>query len=335
MSGDKGLLGGGGAGAILKAAEGDEVVYPTHMQIPHSLWLTGYTASEIAALTGDDLDELKAKIPAVVDDIALARSTAGNPSPLSGLTSPEVVQYLDDLDERREVFLEALGEYDQEEVTDIYSRAQEIASEFATTNDIDVESFMESFERRTKNAFLRNVSRAAAGMWDTRAVLNTQFGMMMANMESDRQIEVNDMEARLRLLQAQERANQTVQVARDFMNNHEFRINAYNAAIGNEMDVAKFKIITEQDKAEWDVEMATRDRLWNLELYAYGGNVLAGITGAATMPRAMTGREKILGAFTSSSAFGINVGVTTRSPQAGMAAGLISFAAQLWAYGGK
>ena len=333
---DEGVFGGAGQAIFQNIATdgNDELRQTFQTEYTHAPMMTGFTWEQLKTLDAADRDALLAKIPLVFDDLQDARSTSVEQAPSAGLESPDVYPMVDTIKDRRNVFLDELAGYDQDKVEAIYAKAKTIAEDFVSVTDLDIDGYMTAFEQRSKAHFQRSVSRATTGMWDVRGVMNTQFSMMLANMEQDRQIELDDMEARLRMLQAQDRSQQTVQVARDFMSNEEFRINALNAMIGAEMDISKFEIISEQDKLEWDLDMETRARLWNLELYSYAGNLLASGGGAVSMPRAQTAREKVLGAFTTSVSFGMNLGVNTRNPAVGVAGGLGMFAAQLWAANG-
>lgn len=334
---DDGVFGGGGQGifANITAAEDSKLRMPYQTEFAHAAMITGYSWDQLdAGIDTSDRDALLNKIPLVFDDLQNARSTGVEQAPSAGLTSPDVSFLMDTIRDRRNQFMDELEGYDQAEIDAIFAKARKMVDDYGAITDTEIDNMITAFEQRSKPGFQRSVSRATAGMWDVRGVMNTQYSMMLANMESDRQVELNDMEARLRLLQAQDRSQQTLSTAQTYMGAKEFRLNAMNAMIGAEMDLAKFEIIAEQDKLEWDLDMETRARLWNLELYSYVGNVIASAGGAVAMPRAQTPREKVLGAFTTSAAFGMNVGTTMRSPQAGIAGGVGMLAAQLWALNG-
>lgn len=83
----------------------------------------------------------------------------------------------------------------------------------ATLFDSDrIDAVVDAFEDRSQGAFQRGVARVAAGMFDLRAVMSSQFGMALALMERDRAQEVNDFDAKLRMQIEQQRADHAIQI---------------------------------------------------------------------------------------------------------------------------
>ena len=75
-----------------------------------------------------------------------------------------------------------------------------------------VDTVAAAFETRGKSAFNRSLGRTAAGLFDIRSVMSSQFEMTMAAMELERAQEVNDFDARARLQNEQQRADVTIQL---------------------------------------------------------------------------------------------------------------------------
>ena len=100
------------------------------------------------------------------------------------------------------------------------------------------------------------------------------------------------------------------------------------------MDAAKFIITANDDANRINLSYETQDALWNLNLFSFGGNVLASISGAAVLPKMQTNGERLLANLTTSLSTGMQLTGMTGNPIIGAAAGVGTFALQQW-LGGK
>jgi hypothetical protein len=195
--------------------------------------------------------------------------------------------------------------------------------------DSEIDAAVASFEARSLAAFQRQVGRATAGMFDIRAVMSTQFDMMIANMEQDRAIQVDDMDSRLRLLTAQERYQAKIQLVDQILRLLSAQVQGTSGLVSHQFDLSKLSIVAKQDEVLSQVGFDEKDVLWDLNLLAYGQNVLSAISGAATVARPLNEKERLIAAVTNAGAFGLQLGTTMGNPAAGFAGGIGLLALQL------
>ena len=83
-----------------------------------------------------------------------------------------------------------------------------------------------AFRGRSEHEHLRNTTRVAAGMFDMRATMTTQFGVAMAQMESGRASDVSSFEAEIRLRAEEVAQRATIDAASQIMQSLRERLNA-------------------------------------------------------------------------------------------------------------
>lgn len=314
--------GGGSAGPLQRLLDADtgeeEIAYPLFMQNTIAEWLFGVP-----------YDSLPAAYSAV-DHINVAdqMETAAGRNPFNAATPYNPDADLSDAKDRLDSLIDYVDSLDtaQDLETDA-TTAQGIAenSIYPTTR---IDALVESFEDRQALRFARAASRIAAGMQDIQATMTTQFGMALTQLELDRAMEVNAFDAQAQL-QRERDIQDFTRVVLDVLNSGRMqRVQVLGTTMQAQIDLARLNIIAGQDYIEKQLEYKTRHTLWNLELFQYGTNVLASVTGAAMIPRAQTKGERLISAFTGSAAFGIQVGSALKNPGAGLLAGGALFAAE-------
>lgn len=195
--------------------------------------------------------------------------------------------------------------------------------------DSEIDAAVDSFEARSLTAFQRSVGRATAGMFDIRAVMGTQYDMMVANMEQDRAVQVDDMDSRLRLLTAQERYQAKLQLVDQILRLLSTQVQGTSGLVSHQFDISKLTIVAKQDEVLSQVGFDEKDVLWDLNLLAYGQNALSSISGAATIARPPNEKERLIAAVTNAGAFGLQLGTTMGNPGVGFAGGIGLLALQL------
>lgn len=263
----------------------------------------------------------------VADDMVAARSAYGG-SPYALVEAYDPSADIDAIQAKYDDWDDLLDELNHiEDIEDIVDAA--VAKSTALVPSSEIDDVVNAFEARSKSAYLRNVSRVATGMFDIGAVMSSQFGMALSQMEVDRQEQVNDVDARLRLMAERERYQSTNAIMSDMVKILLFKIENKRAGVGGQMDISRFNVIASQDQLDKDLTLEVKDAQWDLDLWNYPQGVMSSIAGAATVPRPQTQGERLAAAFGTSTSFGLQAGTVLGSPRAGLVAGVGSLAVQL------
>jgi hypothetical protein len=146
-----------------------------------------------------------------------------------------------DLDRRLRNLESAVAEVSPS--ADVQSYIDDLVAKIDATlfSNTVVTNAVTAFENRGKDAFLRQVSQAASGMFDIRAVMSTQFGLTMAAMEHNRAMEVNNFEQMIRLRHHELRANLVPQLTNLITTLVEIKTRSDQSGTGLELDAARMK----------------------------------------------------------------------------------------------
>lgn len=176
--------------------------------------------------------------------------------------------------------------------------AEAAALAFVTANllsDSKIDAAVDAFETRGNAAFQRQVTRVTGGMFDARAVMTSQFGQMLANMEHERAIEVNDFDRNLRIEFERQRTTSTLQLVEIFSKMQVQDTDQVYRATALTGDLMKNQIVAKQDQINWDLDAEVKDTLWAPELFKYANGVMSSIAGAGTYPPGPSKAERQLG----------------------------------------
>ena len=298
--------------------------YPGYVQSLHTALLSGeqWTA-EIDAITftdpnhwGNVLDSMLA-VTSGVGGSPYALVTAYDPTDDIGLVQTRYDDWATELDAIDPSTL----------MTDWVADAVTLADSAVTTTEIN--AAVNAFEARSQAAYLRNVSRFASGMFDIGAVMSSQFGMGLAQMELDRQDQLNDMDARMRLLAERERYESTRSYTGELARLYLTKLQEQRAGIGGQLDISRIAATMYQDQILTDLDYEVKDATWDLELFAYPISNLNALSGAMQTYKAQTKGERLAANIMTSASFGLQTGTALGSPGAGVAAGVGLLATQL------
>ena len=176
---------------------------------------------------------------------------------------------------------------------------------------------------------MRNVSRFASGMFDIGAVMTSQFGMGLAQMELDRQDQLNDMDGRLRLLAERERSETTRGFTGELARLYMAKIQEQRAGVGGQLDISRIAATMYQDQILTDLDYEVKDATWDLELFQYPISNMNALSGAMQTYKAQTKGERLAANVMASASFGLQVGTAMGSPGAGVIGGVGLLATQL------
>ena len=302
-----GASGGGSAG---------DVNYPEHMREQHHEWLNDQSADpDYTMHVADEMDRASTVGGTISEASPFNAETAYDPSTdLAAIQTQHdalqvIVDALDPNADVQQAVVQATSQYDN-----------------SVNPNSKIVTAVGNFEARAITGYKRSVSRATAGMFDIMAVMNSQTPMMLANMEAELQGQIDTFEGGLRMQADFQRSQGIVALTVSMMSAQAVQLQAEVSVFGGQQDVSRLKILASQDQKTQDMEWEVRDALWDLDLFAYGNNVLASISGAAVVPRAQTPGERFFSNFNSSVSAGFNAG-TIGGPAVGAAVTVMSFLA--------
>ncbi len=277
---------GGGATA-------GEVAFPAYMETAHSDWLDGTGADTMTNSMVDLMDTAQAGAS------PFAAWATADPAIVMGaaaqvLTPFQVVEDLNALN-LTTLFTTFFAVLD-----DNVEILATVAAEAAMLDARLVADVLPRFQR---------------GMRDIGAVLTTGFEIGQANMEASHDLSIAKLDAELRLQSRRlgwQLSLQWVQLNIDW--------NRTVAALADEVAVRYLEARYKGDQL--DIEMGAKDVLFDLEVYQYGSNLMASISGASSIGKPETsGITTTLGNVASGASTGAQIGMLFGNPAAGAVIG--------------
>jgi hypothetical protein len=200
------------------------------------------------------------------------------------------------------------------------------AAENATTNPA-IQQVVDTFTTRSLQRHFDAISTFSAGAVEFNAVNTSAFILGKAILEMDRVKEINNFEANLiqqtfntgysaavgAIANSRSDTNRSRNIILASSMNSvieliKFRMAQYGNA-AQLLDQHKFRaIVAKTDEGEVQLKANVEDALWDFQLYQHAGNVMAAITGAATVPRGPGGAERVLSGVLGGAAVGAQVG---------------------------
>lgn len=254
------MSGGGPSGAV---------DYPDYMEDIQVNWLTGGT-------TGSPAPALDVPIEDAMD----AAFTTNSGNPWVGETSYSPTTELDLLDTKYSEVdtLVARLDHVMDWRTMFRNAKQELEDAFYSDEELDAD--VAEFERNATKRHRRGLASYTGGMADINAVNSSQFIIGMALQQSDLEDSVNKYEAEKKLIQKKEKAITIISGISQMLG----LLSANTAAEMNMLSVkqaiTQLSIIAEKESDEDQRDLDFKEALWDLEVFQYGANVLASISGS-------------------------------------------------------
>lgn len=259
---------GGGSSATDQA-------YPVHMTQMHQEFLAG---REI------DSGYVFGTFSDVASDTEAARAENGG-SPFEAVEGYDPTGDMMRAQSNLDMVSSQLSMYDPE--TEL-AKAVDVAlskydGSFSLTEE-EILSEVNAFEDQSIKAMQREVSRTAAGFFDIQAVMSSQYGQAIALLEAARQREVSAFEATMRTEKRRDRMALVQSILQGKTQLELTKLRSVLAIAGMQMEQSKMVVMAMQDKINFDLEVESRDAVWDLELYPYRNAVMSSIAGSATVP---------------------------------------------------
>ena len=215
----------------------------------------------------------------------------------------------DALQETSKAFLQARNDVVN---SNTFTMTAAIQQAIAMLNSGVIMNAVDAFRKQALRGHLRSVNRFAGGMAEIGAVNSSAFALGMAMLESDFEASVNDFASKLSLsvvdqfvqLYSQHLATfmQLYRVGADSHLNASFREHAliqdatkdltslYLASIEArkgkavlQTELSRIKIVAKGEESEKNLDIAAKDKLWDLSLFQNAGNVLSAVSGGTVM----------------------------------------------------
>jgi hypothetical protein len=254
--------GGGGSGG--GGGSSGKVSWPTYLQNCHERWLL--TGIETNVSIDDAIEEAWDNSPYVdvasydPEDMILASQARFD-------ATDTLISALDPIPDWESFVAEAIAKVE----ADILSSAH-------------LADAVDDFDQRQVPQLQRAIARTAAGMMDINAVMNSSFVQEIAWLESQHAQEVSRFNRELSLQQDNQRSQLIQWAVGELKTLHMHKIERSMAAAQLQAELNRVAIVAYKEETDREVELSVKHATWNLELWQYGANLLAAISGGTTGP---------------------------------------------------
>lgn len=277
--------------------------WPDYMHNYHAFWL----ANANAITAGAEAETRDSGYSWYMDsDIGIARTN----NPYVGESGYNPDTDLDNIESQFSDFqkeVESLSHIDDwgKAFAEAVSLLAEQIPQVAEVEDVDVDEEVDAaadaYERRRTPAFMRTIGRLAAGLNDVNAVHGSAFFSALASVENEFQGDIGAHRSEMRtqaerarmehksrrLLQGQQ-LNTQADVARNnaVLSATTEMLKMLSALTGMKgelvrlrADTSKMAVVARKEHVDQTLAIKTKEATWELDLYAYAGNLLASISG--------------------------------------------------------
>ncbi len=251
---------------------------------------------------------------------AMSMGNSGN-TPFTGVAAVDPQSHLDIINERMADFQSVADAMDVRDFVDesITLATQLVDDNLLNTTQID--ALVSAMDARTKARHLQSVSRVVDGLNFAMAGMTSTVADRIADMEFDRQQEVNDYELKLVYGDRQRRTEMVQFLAGNYLATLGVKIDLSKNAFAAATDAAKINISALQDQIDKDVENTTNEWLWDVQTIKHEFEALQVGSGMPMVPRSPTKAERLMQQISSSISFGAQAGAAFGSPAAGFLSG--------------
>ena len=258
--------GGGGAGAV---------DYPDYMEAVHKDWLEGDAASRLTA-----------------ENVTAVMSTAIGGSPFTGEVAYDPETSLDSVDTAVTGFNTLIDTLSHEADWESAIDAVVAKIDAAVTSDDYIDADIAAYTDLIDDEYYDVVEpRFESGMRDINAVVSSAFVIGKSNLVAKKNRDVAKYSSELRLKMNIQRNALIVGSAGTVLDSLMRRV-AFERDYASLITEAKrIRIVASKEQTDQDLLIAEADARWDLEVFQYGGNVLAAIGGGTVQP-SMPGMSK-------------------------------------------
>lgn len=293
--------GGGGTGVT---------TIPNYVSQYHSLFLGDVKVGVNADGTIANADTTATAIDDALAGFNLADelNAAKLLNPFTGVSAFNPDAILGEIDDVCQDFLDLIADLDPE---DQLTAAITLATSQADTifnDNTQIDAAVNAFDLRGQEAFQRSVSRAAAGLLGSRSVMTGMFDNTIAYMENQRQVEVNDYDAKIRLTYQDQRINYIQSTAQSMLALVQQQLSAYQTGVELKMRTGIAHITGKNDQITADTALDKNEVLWTLDMFpAYVAGMVSSFTGGVPSAREQSVGDKVMAGLFGAAQLGIGV----------------------------
>ncbi len=287
-------MGSSGSGSSGGGGSSGAVSYPAYMQAVHGDWLNNNGVDSITQSITDTMNAAFGNSP-------WTAAAAYNPDAdiVDLLASPNALQTL--------VTLLSSGTTLDNLIAGVLDETRILTSIAAFTADLDARLVAEI------------LPRFEAGMRDINAVTSSAFAIGRALIEENQDRQVAKYDADLRMKVFSDDALRVIALKLEYQ----------KAAAQMVAEAYRVKIVAKKEEMDVNIKIEESDALWDLEVFQYGANLLAGIGGGTNSPNTKrpSQSQSMIGGALSGAAAGAMVGATAGVPWLGAGIGAVLGAA--------
>ena len=257
----KGGSGGGSGGGSSSGA----VSYPAYVETVHSDWINNSGADTLTSSVTDAMNSAYGNSPWTgaipydpdADITAYEAAISGFDAIIAGINEPV---------DWAALFTQAVSSIDG--VSDAEITADVVA--FAAEQDDQLTTV--------------TLPRFEAGMRDINAVVSSAFAIGKSNIEGFRDRDVARHSSKLRLAIIADRGRLYIEGTSQMMN---FLLQKYSweeSYMKVVVEGKRIKLVAKKEESDMNLNIDEKDALWDLEVFQYGGNLLASVAGGVSTP---------------------------------------------------
>jgi hypothetical protein len=293
--------GGGGTGVQ---------TIPSYVSQFHSNWMGDVPIGVTAAGVVDSADTDAGLIANSVNGFNLATEliTAASLNPFTGVSAFNPDAILGEIDDACQDFLDLIADLDPEDQLNAAITLATTQADTIFNTNTQIDAAVNAFDLRGQEAFQRSVSRAAAGLLGSRSVMTGMFDNTIAYMENQRQMEVNDYDAKIRLTYQDQRINYIQTTAQSMLALVQQQLTAYQTAVELKMRTGIAHITGKNDQITADTALDKNEVLWTLDMFpTYVAGMISSYTGGVPSSREQSFGDKALATLFGVAQLGIGV----------------------------
>tara|TARA_B100000745_G_C20152207_1_gene394992 strand:+ start:3013 stop:3990 length:978 start_codon:yes stop_codon:yes gene_type:complete len=171
----------------------------------------------------------------------------------------------------------------------------------ALVDESTIQPLIDEFDADQTKALMTSIGRYSAGFADIGGHNSSAYIIGLALLEDEHLRQVRKFDKTLRIDAYKDKMKLYEQFSKletsIFFNQQE----QMKQSVGQKLELERMGLIAEKEQLDRDVELSIRDAQWELEVWQYGSNILAGISGAVGSPTHGIGKEadggsKLMGA---------------------------------------
>lgn len=302
---------GGGSGGSKGGGNSGKVDYPEYMKRWHWQMLGGYDSNPVSHDGVTDSDGANYGVMAEIDflqgqtydgpDTARTNIDARNPYKLAVPYDPtpdlnatqrqfdRFVQDVEDLDawvDWKRFLLAGKSHWET-----LALQARDVADENLLSDNI-IQTAVQSFEDDTEATHQRQLVELKAGLADVNAVNSSAFVVAEAVLKGMRMNAIGKFATDFKIENHRERTQfilqgtQQQQQITTELSKHLFQVLGLRQATANlQGELNRVRLVAKKEHLDRDLDLDVKSALWPLQIWEYGGNIMASIAGATTVSK--------------------------------------------------